>query len=280
MPILNEITQDIRSFLIEAGNHALKIQSTAKRSYKQREQAVTNADLDISHMAADRLSCWLERDDHILIDEETIDNIPSPAKVFAKTRYQWVLDPIDGTAGYALGRDRWGVSLGVLKDGLPVCGGFYLPAIGMLMMLEDRVSYCTNMRTGEKISIPKAKPMEINSQIFVESFFGFENCWGENAKRNKIWLNTPECALQGFYSTFKKQACAMTFYEIFSIWDIAGAAVIARATGHEIISLKNDQVFKRFCAENIKENWKISGKWIMAHRDNYSILKQALIGSA
>jgi fructose-1,6-bisphosphatase/inositol monophosphatase family enzyme len=274
---LAKATEDIRAFLLEAGAHALKIQKGVDRQYKQGEQAVTQADLDISKMAAERLSYWLSQDEHVLIDEESIDQISNPEEVFATTKYQWVLDPVDGTAGYALGRDRWGVSLGLLKYGVPIGGGFYMPAIGALILVEGEQAYFTDIRTGEKYPMPQAKAMEVNSQIFIESFFGFEHCWSKDMTWSKAWLNTPESALQAGYSTLMLQSAGMTFFELFSIWDLVGIASVGRATGHKIMSLQEGLEWQRFTAKDFKDNWKLKGKWIMTHPDNYDAIKEALL---
>jgi len=271
-------TEDIRAFLLEAGAHALNLQKQAGRHYKQDQSIVTQTDLDISKMAADKLSHWLNQEDHVLIDEESIDTISNPEEVFATTKYQWVLDPVDGTAGYALGRDRWGVSLGLLENGVPIGGGFYMPAIGALIMVEDGKAYYTDARSGEKCPMPRAEPMDLNSQIFLESYFGFEHFWGSDMARNRAWLNTPECAVQGFYSALMGQSAGMTCHELFSIWDVAGAAAIASTTGHKIMSLEDGHEWERFTAGDFKDNWKLENRWVLSHPDNYEAIKNALMG--
>jgi myo-inositol-1(or 4)-monophosphatase len=44
-------------------------------------------------------------------------------------RLRWVLDPIDGTANYARGADRWCVSLGLIEDRTPLLGVICAPAL-------------------------------------------------------------------------------------------------------------------------------------------------------
>ena len=275
---LTKATEDIRAFLLEAGAHALKIQKDIDRNYKQGEQAVTQADLDISKMAADRLSHWFSQEDHILIDEESADQIPKPEEVFATTKYQWVLDPVDGTAGYAMGRDRWGVSLGLLENGVPVGGGFYMPAIGALILVEDGQAIYTNVSTGNKTSMPQAEAMEINSQVFVESFFGLEKYWGAGDVKNKAWINTPESALQAGLSTLNLQSAGMSFFELFSIWDLAGIFAIGKATEFKLMDLSDGSTVERLSAQDFKDNWKLKNRWLLTHPDNFEAIKDALTG--
>lgn len=41
----------------------------------------------------------------------------------------WVIDPIDGTTNFIVGLPTWGVSIGLLRDGLPVLGVFFMPEV-------------------------------------------------------------------------------------------------------------------------------------------------------
>ena len=48
------------------------------------------------------------------------------------TAYTWVLDPLDGSRAYLSGLPLWGISVGVLREGLPLAGALYLPAVNEL----------------------------------------------------------------------------------------------------------------------------------------------------
>jgi histidinol-phosphatase len=43
---------------------------------------------------------------------------------------QWILDPVDGTASFALGLPVFGTLVGVVEDGEPVAGVVHMPAMG------------------------------------------------------------------------------------------------------------------------------------------------------
>jgi len=45
-------------------------------------------------------------------------------------KYVWVLDPIDGTAWYAMGTPLFGTLVGLLENGEPIVGVIHLPALG------------------------------------------------------------------------------------------------------------------------------------------------------
>lgn len=46
--------------------------------------------------------------------------------------YLWVIDPIDGTTNFAAGLPEFCISIGLLKDGVPVAGVIYAPLLNQL----------------------------------------------------------------------------------------------------------------------------------------------------
>jgi myo-inositol-1(or 4)-monophosphatase len=65
------------------------------------------------------------------------------------TGERWVLDPIDGTTNYVTGLPTWGVSIGLLRDGLPVLGVFYMPEVNALYVAAEGQGCTLNgARTG------------------------------------------------------------------------------------------------------------------------------------
>jgi histidinol-phosphatase len=62
--------------------------------------------------------------DHAILGEEFGATGPDNA------RYRWILDPLDGTAGFTLGVPLFGTLVGLLDEGEPVVGVIHFPAIG------------------------------------------------------------------------------------------------------------------------------------------------------
>jgi myo-inositol-1(or 4)-monophosphatase len=62
---------------------------------------------------------------------------------------RWVVDPIDGTTNFVTGLPTWGVSIGLLRDGLPVLGVFYMPEVNALYLAAEGLGCTLNgARTG------------------------------------------------------------------------------------------------------------------------------------
>jgi len=84
-------------------------------------EPVTIADREASRIIVDALSAAFP-DDGILSEEE-IDDLEHR---LSKPRV-WIIDPIDGTAGFVKHDGDFGVQIGLAEDGVPVAGVVYLP---------------------------------------------------------------------------------------------------------------------------------------------------------
>ena len=62
--------------------------------------------------------------EHGIVSEETEDTAPD-----REAGTVWVIDPLDGTSNFLNGLPTFGVSIGVLDDGVPVAGAIYVPSI-------------------------------------------------------------------------------------------------------------------------------------------------------
>ena len=268
------VARVIEAFLFEAGAMALEKQGRVRCFYKEGQQALTETDLAVSQLAQQRLAEFLSLSDHVLIDEESIQQ--TPAEIFSTSTYQWVLDPIDGTAGYALGRKMWGISLALLIDGRPVVGGIYMPAIGYFLLADDTVTVKIDPETKEK-SVVTCSQMVVNSQIFVESFYGEGGGW-ENRSEHRLWRNTPESAVQGGICTLLSQSAANILAKTYSIWDAAGILALARHTDLRCLSMTDKREWAQLTAQDFKDNWKLAEDWLLCHPQNFDYISAALKG--
>lgn len=89
-------------------------------------EPVTVADRDASRIIVEGLGAAFP-DDGILSEEE-IDNLELR---LSKERV-WIIDPIDGTAGFVKHDGDFGVQIGLAENGLPVLGVVFLPAHDLL----------------------------------------------------------------------------------------------------------------------------------------------------
>jgi myo-inositol-1(or 4)-monophosphatase len=88
--------------------------------WKEDHSRVTFADFAISEKILAELALRFPEDD--LCSEE---GDPSAAPRPLKARYAWILDPVDGTNNFALGMPMCAISLGLMKNGVPIYGFLY-----------------------------------------------------------------------------------------------------------------------------------------------------------
>jgi len=66
--------------------------------------------------------------DHAVLTEEVVAR-PAQHAAIERSRYCWIIDPLDGTRNFSRGLNVYAVSVGVLRDGHPVAGAIYDAAL-------------------------------------------------------------------------------------------------------------------------------------------------------
>jgi histidinol-phosphatase len=94
---------------------------TASVTHKPDGTEVTEADREAERVMREQLAD--ARPDHAVLGEEFGDTGPDDAQS------RWVLDPVDGTAGFTIGVPLFGTLVGLLEDGEPVVGVIHFPAL-------------------------------------------------------------------------------------------------------------------------------------------------------
>lgn len=111
----------------EGGRIALKyfrpgLSTRADVEWKGDGSPVTAADLEVDRFLARELpDLW---PDAGWLSEESVDD---PARLAA--RRVIIVDPIDGTRGFARGEADWAVSIALVEAGRPICGIVHAPAL-------------------------------------------------------------------------------------------------------------------------------------------------------
>lgn len=268
----DKVEHCLKSFLLEAGALALEQQGKVTCYLKAGTDALTDADLAISELAQARLANSFA--DTFLIDEESIGS-QTPENVFSKTTYQWVLDPIDGTAGYAMGRFMWGVFLSFCKGGVPILGGVYLPTLGRMVLSTQSAVQHVLVEQGQVQQI-QLKKHDMNAQVFVDSDKFSGRKWGKVSAVDKIWPNSPESSAQGIYSVFSGQSAGMVFTKNHSFWDIAMALAAVEQTCFTIKSLSNGEAWRGDPKQYLRATWKLKDDWLLCHPENFEYIRSAL----
>jgi len=261
------IVAEIRAFMEAAGAYGLTQQAKAEHHYKPDNSIITDADLGISAMFKEHFAKYLAQPGHILIDEETPN--PTPAEA-AKTEYQWVLDPIDGTASYAGGAPFWGIIIGVMRKGEPWLAATYIPALKLYFWADEQAAYeetdaFTPAAKTRKLG-PVNRAINHQTQFTAHSFqvkqvftsdraFIFLDLWGPMMGAS---------AAAGYVAGNIVRA---------SLWDFIASWTLALRIGHEFINLQTGQGATHLSHLNFTDKWQNTHFMFAGNRAIFDQLK-------
>ena len=112
--------EQVRAWAREAGEIGCKYYNTAEVRRKPDRSVVTAADVEIEQLLRARIRATYPQHG-ILGEEGGVHNTDA--------EYLWAIDPIDGTGAFVSGLPIWGISIGLLQQGHPILGCFYLPVL-------------------------------------------------------------------------------------------------------------------------------------------------------
>ena len=112
----------LRDLVTRAGTLAVAGARDLRREFKADQSLVTNVDRGIERFLREELAQRFPGD--AFYGEESGGERHAPRL--------WVVDPIDGTTNMVWGLPMWGVSVGLLVEGVPELGAVSLPKVGEL----------------------------------------------------------------------------------------------------------------------------------------------------
>jgi myo-inositol-1(or 4)-monophosphatase len=130
---LQNLLEEVKAAAVEA---AAMINEGGNLDVKSKgpKDFVTSLDLRISKFLCRRLPELLPGS---LVVSEEEDEISSANSGGSSSRYQWIIDPVDGTTNLIYGLPLYAVSIGLLQDAKPVLGVVYNPAGGELFSAAE-----------------------------------------------------------------------------------------------------------------------------------------------
>ena len=108
----------VKSVAVEAGKQALTMYSTMQTEFKADSSYVTNIDRATERFVRARLE--EKYPDFAFLGEEYGRHGGNDVPL-------WAVDPIDGTTNMVFGIPVWGVSIGLIVEGIAEAGAFYMP---------------------------------------------------------------------------------------------------------------------------------------------------------
>jgi len=123
------LRQTLNDLAREAGEIARRHYGRVRVELKDNETIITEADREVEAFLRDRLLKWALPAAYV--GEETARDAAALRSARA-SEWVWVVDPIDGTAGFVDGLDLFCISIGLLRHGQPYAGAIFFPVLNHL----------------------------------------------------------------------------------------------------------------------------------------------------
>jgi len=241
--------QRILTFMEEAGRIGLANERTISVNVKSDDSVVTQTDLAISDLFKQSFKAELADGKHWLLDEESCADA-KVEDILGRDGIQFILDPVDGTATYALRTGLWGISLAVFTNGKPTHGYIYMPRLQELYVATPEgaeVTYepFTSQAHVVKLGVPNVTTKDLS--------FG---SMGTGISRYNHWDATIFKSLQP-HSLAVALAWMVSGKVKFSfswpkLWDVAMALAFLPHTGHRMYSYPSGDEMTHLTADNIQ----------------------------
>lgn len=253
----------------KAGALALKNQHDLAVERKADASLVTSTDLAISKMAHEILADDITKGD-VLIDEESIKQVGAPTDEHLQKRL-WVLDPIDGTHPYAVGRPNFAISLGVIDKGQPTYGGAFFPAFDFILWHDhgsDTLLIHKPFTEDTKTIIltPPTDSGDIKRPTFLEIASGVE----KDFAINHSVLSFSKMQSQVNHLAWLIRDMSRGAIIRSSLWDLAGLWPALNNLGYSLYGLHNQKEISHLTADLVSGlNWELDDFYVVCQSADY-----------
>lgn len=191
-----------------------------KVSYKADNSPVTIADVEAEKLI--RKIITKNFPDHGIIGEELENKNP-------KAKYQWVIDPIDGTKQFVRGIPFWTTLLALLENDKPIIGISYTAALGEIYTAQKGNGTFLN---GKRCHVSKVKDLE--SAYF--SYSSLEYFTKKNKMNGFLKLDRTVKTARGYAESLGYHLLIQGKIDIMleakdSLWDLAAPAILIEEAG-------------------------------------------------
>ncbi len=224
---LQEILDFAKKLALKAGDRALEMRDGGlTQNYKESVELVTSADLEVSDLIRDAIQETYPN--HAFLTEESEGAAAARPDLTGPT---WIIDPIDGTVGYARGHFQFCISIAFCMNGQIQVGVVYCPALDEIF---TGVKNGGSFLNGKSIQVSGTEVLE-NSLVAT----GFPHGWegidrlvarlGEVRKRCRDIRRSGSCAFDLCWV-----ACGRIdayYEEDLKAWDLSAGKLIAIEAG-------------------------------------------------
>ena len=167
--------------------------------------------------------------------------------------YQWVIDPVDGTADFARGLPTWGSIIGLFFEGAPILGVIDHPDIGIRVHAAyGHGAYCNNERIG--LEETESSRRALSGRIGMPSRSSFTRCNNDGHIFDALVRAHPDfralrtCLTHTYAAT--GQLDAAVEWDA-NLWDLAATRIIVEEAGGRYVCVREREqadAAKLYCA--------------------------------
>lgn len=194
-------------------------------------------------------------------DQMFSEELPEGPPITVKSRFGWVLDPIDGTNNFALGIPHCAIALALIEDGEPVYGAVY--DLSRRVLMHGGPGF--GMHDGDRDACVSTEPITRETLIGIHS------------PNDKALMPAAEAVLSHFKIRGLGSATLHLAYVAaglfggavdfnLKIWDLAAAIPLCRAAGGEVIFMNGEQLPMRVFDLKMAKIMYVAGSPEMARR--------------
>ena len=250
---INNLIDDLRIFSWEAADIFLYYSQILKNPInskkiiksKDKEDPVTSADLKVNDLIIKRINEKYKEVDWDILSEE---NVKIESKnLFTKSKWLWVLDPLDGTKDFIQGTPNYAMHLALNYENRPYIGVILIPEKGELWIADSKNIWCEDKNgLQKKVDIKPKKSLDemtlVTSKNHKEKTL--ENIINKIGFRKVNIMGSIGCKI----ASIIRGECDI--YISLSLpgksspkdWDFAAPEAILRAAGGSITNLENEEL--------------------------------------
>jgi myo-inositol-1(or 4)-monophosphatase len=241
----------------QTGELALKYYGRGNPALKFDEELVTEAELAIrDFMSTTIVESYPE---HHFMGE----GADQTSYRHGERGFQWIADPMDGSANFQAGIPLWGVSLALFKNFWPVLGLFYMPVTGDLY----RALAGRNLMVNDT-SITLEPEVIANNESVLLTYSRFHSEFTSTFP-GKIRNLGCTAAHLGYVASSRAEAALLKYVHI---WDIAAGLILLEAAGGEIRYLDGG----KFHLNDYLDSQKVDKPLLAAPAGEHSMISQYL----
>ena len=250
---INNLIDDLRIFSWEAADIFLyyskilnnPINSKKIIKSKGKGDPVTSADLKVNDLIIKRINENYKEVDWDILSEE---NVKIESKnLFTKSKWLWVLDPLDGTKDFIQGTPNYAMHLALNYENRPYLGVILIPEKGELWIADSKNVWCEDKNgLQKKVDIKRKKSLGemtlVTSKNHKEKTL--ENIINKIGFRKVTIMGSIGCKIASIISGECDIYISLSLPGKSSPkdWDFAAPEAILRAAGGSITNLENEEL--------------------------------------